>query len=237
MKLTQQNCAVVEITNGGSGLNSNDYPAPFVANAGVNQCSTLENVDPVFLNPGKNVKYGGAYTGTVPEAGKGITGTNCDAPGGAGSGSGNGGGGGGGAASSSAPASTAAPSSTKTGKLSVTASIGHVLGAVSGDSQPTTYPTASSASAPSSEVASTPATSTASASSPASSSANGRQRVCKRRRSMDGNRNRVKRAPSPVPAPAPPSGKREVERPVTRSRHFAKAAGHAARRYSPHGRF
>lgn len=39
------NCAVVTVSGGGSGL---DGPAPFVANAGVNQCATIEGVDTVF---------------------------------------------------------------------------------------------------------------------------------------------------------------------------------------------
>lgn len=39
------NCAVVTVTGGGSGLTG---PAPFVANAGTNDCSTIEGVDVVF---------------------------------------------------------------------------------------------------------------------------------------------------------------------------------------------
>lgn len=39
------NCAVVTVQGGGSGL---DGPAPFVANAGVNQCATIEGIDTVF---------------------------------------------------------------------------------------------------------------------------------------------------------------------------------------------
>lgn len=72
-----ENCAIVTITNGGSGLNPIDHPAPFVANANTNQCTTIENLDPVFPNPGKRVKYSGDYKGTVPPAGKGIIGSNC----------------------------------------------------------------------------------------------------------------------------------------------------------------
>jgi hypothetical protein len=39
------NCAAVTIEDGGSGLSG---PAPFVANAGVNECATIENIDTVF---------------------------------------------------------------------------------------------------------------------------------------------------------------------------------------------
>lgn len=71
------NCAPVTITNGGSGLNENDYPTPFVANAGVNDCVTIENTAVVFPNPGKNVKYGGSYASTKPTEPAGFTGSNC----------------------------------------------------------------------------------------------------------------------------------------------------------------
>ncbi|KAI9636833.1 uncharacterized protein MKK02DRAFT_25144, partial [Dioszegia hungarica] len=53
-----QNCAIITVTGGGDGLSPADYPPPFVANAGVNKCSTVEGVDPVFPNPGKNVRFG-----------------------------------------------------------------------------------------------------------------------------------------------------------------------------------
>ncbi|WVQ95100.1 hypothetical protein IAU59_002194 [Kwoniella sp. CBS 9459] len=75
------NCAVVTITNGGSGLNENDFPTPFVANADVNECKTIEGVDVVFPNPGKNVKYGGDYASSRPTTPAGYTGSNCVGPG------------------------------------------------------------------------------------------------------------------------------------------------------------
>lgn len=109
-----QNCAVVTITNGGSGLSPSVYPTPFVANADVNSCSTVEGTDIVFPEPGPNVKYGGKYAGGNAQPGTGITGSNCYGPGaqggstspdtGAGSGSGS-------APSASASASAAASSS------------------------------------------------------------------------------------------------------------------------------
>jgi len=80
------NCAVVTVQGGGSGLNG---PAPFVANAGVNQCATIEGIDTVFPNPGDSVSYGGSYASSRPTAAAGFTGSNCVAPG-ASSGSGSG---------------------------------------------------------------------------------------------------------------------------------------------------
>jgi hypothetical protein len=77
-----QNCAVVNVVDGGAGLSPSVYPTPFVANAGVNDCTTIANTDVVFPEPGPNVHYGGAYAGgNVPAAGHGITGTNCYGPG------------------------------------------------------------------------------------------------------------------------------------------------------------
>ena len=65
------------ITNGGSGFNSDDYHAPFVANvAAASGCGTVEGTDVVFPHPGKNVKYGGVYAqGTTPTPGAGISGS------------------------------------------------------------------------------------------------------------------------------------------------------------------
>lgn len=101
------------MTNGGSGLNSRDHPAPFVANAGsVNSCSTIENQDVVFPKPGATVKYSGEYRGTTPASNRGVTGNGCSHPGGAdgaGTKRGNGGGGGG-----ESPASSSASASTST---------------------------------------------------------------------------------------------------------------------------
>lgn len=72
------NCAVVTVTGGGSGLSG---PSPFVANAGVNQCATIEGIETVFPNPGDSVSYGGSYASTRPTAAAGFTGSNCVAPG------------------------------------------------------------------------------------------------------------------------------------------------------------
>ncbi|WVN86211.1 uncharacterized protein L203_101372 [Cryptococcus depauperatus CBS 7841] len=82
------NCAPVTITNGGSGLNKPDYPTPFVANAEVNDCKTIEGVSVVFPDPGKNVRYGGEYASTKPTKPAGFTGSNCVGPGATGGASG-----------------------------------------------------------------------------------------------------------------------------------------------------
>jgi hypothetical protein len=77
-----QNCAIINVIDGGAGLSPSVYPTPFVANAGVNDCTTVANIDVVFTEPGPNVHYGGAYAGgNVPAAGHGITGANCYGPG------------------------------------------------------------------------------------------------------------------------------------------------------------
>ncbi|WWD02224.1 hypothetical protein V865_000262 [Kwoniella europaea PYCC6329] len=108
------NCAPVTITNGGSGLNSNDYPTPFVANANVNECKTIENIDVVFPNPGKNVNYGGSYASTKPTTPAGFTGSNCVGPG----------------ATESSPSSASASASTTSSAQAVivSASIGVQVG-------------------------------------------------------------------------------------------------------------
>jgi hypothetical protein len=97
-----ENCAVITVTNGGSGLTG---PAPFVANVGVNDCHTIEGIDVVFPNPGPNVKYGGKYASSKPTAPAGFTGSNCDGHGGSAS-AGNSS-----SASASAPAAAAASGS------------------------------------------------------------------------------------------------------------------------------
>ena len=113
-----QNCAIINVINGGAGLSPSVYPTPFVANAGVNDCTTIANTDVVFPEPGPNVHYGGAYAGgNVPAAGHGITGTNCYGPGekGGNTPAGSGSGTGSGSASSviaSAPAASSAPAAT-----------------------------------------------------------------------------------------------------------------------------
>ncbi|WVR09467.1 hypothetical protein IAU60_006534 [Kwoniella sp. DSM 27419] len=75
------NCASVTIRNGGSGLSGDDFPTPFVANAEVNECKTIEGIDVVFPNPGKNVQYGGGYASSRPTTPAGFIGSNCVGPG------------------------------------------------------------------------------------------------------------------------------------------------------------
>lgn len=72
------NCAAVTVTNGGSGLSG---PTPFVANANVNECKTIENIDVVFPDPGPVVQYGGSYASSRPTTPAGFEGNNCVGPG------------------------------------------------------------------------------------------------------------------------------------------------------------
>ncbi|ORX38345.1 hypothetical protein BD324DRAFT_578018 [Kockovaella imperatae] len=70
-----QNCAVVTIQNGGSGLDPIRYPPPFVANVDAAPgCATIEGVSVVFPNPGANVRYGGEYRDSKPTKPTGFTG-------------------------------------------------------------------------------------------------------------------------------------------------------------------
>jgi len=170
-----QNCAIINVINGGAGLSPSVYPTPFVANAGVNDCTTIANTDAVFPEPGPNVHYGGAYAGgNVPAAGHGITGTNCYGPGekGGNTPAGSGSGSGSGSASSaiaSAPAASSAPAAT-----SVAASVPSVAPTAAGN------PSAASASAYSESTSSIGYNHAASPSStPAAPSSTGR---CRRRK-------------------------------------------------------
>jgi len=106
-----QNCAIINVIDGGAGLSPSVYPTPFVANAGVNDCTTIANTDAVFPEPGPNVHYGGAYAGgNVPAAGHGITGANCYGPGESGGNTPAGSGSGSGSASSAVVSAPAASS-------------------------------------------------------------------------------------------------------------------------------
>jgi len=102
-----QNCAVVTITNGGSGLTG---PTPFVANVGVNECHTIEGIDVVFPNPGSSVAYGGSYASSKPTAVAGFTGTNCIGPG-----------------ATSSPSNTTAASTTIAGPATSAAVVAHAV--------------------------------------------------------------------------------------------------------------
>ncbi|ADV23556.1 hypothetical protein I315_02683 [Cryptococcus gattii Ru294] len=131
------NCAPVTITNGGSGLNENDYPTPFVANAGVNDCVTIENTAVVFPNPGKNVKYGGSYASTKPTEPAGFTGSNCVGSGASSSGSSSGS-----STSQSTTSSSAAAIASSSADPSASASAGNA----SADSSPAVPAAATSSS-------------------------------------------------------------------------------------------
>lgn len=58
MNCAQVNCAQVE-TSGGKGSNFNSLPYIWKANLqGINDCRTIEDIDPVYPNPGQDVEYG-----------------------------------------------------------------------------------------------------------------------------------------------------------------------------------
>jgi len=162
-----QNCAVVTVTNGGSGLTG---PAPFVANVGVNDCHTIEGVDVVFPNPGPNVAYGGKYASSKPTAPAGFTGSNCDGNGGSAS-----------AGNGKADASAVASSSS---------SAPVAAAAASGSSTKSSSPAAASGSASASAVAASPTVanniqvpaSSSTSSSSSTSAASTRPVSCRRRR-------------------------------------------------------
>lgn len=141
-----QNCAIINVVDGGSGLSPSVYPTPFVANAGVNDCSTVANVDVVFPEPGPNVHYGGAYAGgNVPAAGHGVTGTNCYGPGEHGGGTSAGSGSGSTPAASSAVAS--APAASSAVASAPASSVAVSAPSASASATAAEYPTSASASA------------------------------------------------------------------------------------------
>ncbi|ODN90788.1 hypothetical protein L198_06105 [Cryptococcus wingfieldii CBS 7118] len=191
------NCAPVTITNGGSGLtNTDDYPTPFVANADVNDCVTIENTAVVFPNPGKTVKYGGDYSSSQPTEAAGFTGSNCVGPNASSSNSSSGSS----SASSSGAAteaSTAASESTAASGVSASAGISISLSASLGvgeNAQATSSSSYVDASSPSSVSVSSSA---ASATTTSSSTSSGKS--CKAKRALkaaDNARARhVRRAP------------------------------------------
>ena len=77
---SDQNCAVVTVTNGGSGLDPSLFPSPFVANVDAAPgCHTIEGTPVVFPNPGSVVKWGGEYKDSKPTTPAGFTG-DCGSP-------------------------------------------------------------------------------------------------------------------------------------------------------------
>lgn len=164
------NCAAVTVTNGGSGLSG---PTPFVANANVNDCKTIEGVDVVFPDPGPIVHYGGSYTSSRPTMPAGFSGSNCVGPGASASPNKP-------VASSTAIASSATPSSThQTSSTSAASSPVVNEHAVSTASEPSpTSVVASDAVAPTQAPVSTTGTATASAVTSTSTSLNGKVRAC-----------------------------------------------------------
>lgn len=126
------------ITNGGSGLSSPDFPAPFLANEGSgSSCATIENIDIVFPNPGKNVHYGGSYASATPQSGAGIVGSGC---------SGNAGSPGAGYLAPAPSSATAAPTTTSpAGGAGVGVGVGADIGVPSSASTASTSPASSNA--------------------------------------------------------------------------------------------
>ncbi|WVQ80049.1 hypothetical protein IAT38_002150 [Cryptococcus sp. DSM 104549] len=183
------NCAPVTITGGGAGLSGDDYPTPFVANADVNECVTIENIEVVFPNPGKNVKYGGSYAGSQPTEPVGFTGSNCVAPGASSGGSSSGSG------SSSASASETA-SATSSAAAGVSISAGVSVGvSVGGSDAASTTATATASASTTSSATTAPvnnaavgdgSSSSTSASASASTSTTGSSgsSSCKRKRGL-----------------------------------------------------
>ncbi|TYJ55791.1 hypothetical protein B9479_003569 [Cryptococcus floricola] len=231
------NCAPVTITNGGSGLtNTDDYPTPFVANADVNDCVTIENTAVVFPNPGKTVKYGGDYSSSQPTEAAGFTGSNCVGPNASSSNSSSGSS----SASSSGAAteaSTAASESTAASGVSASAGISIGLSASLGvgeNAQATSSSSYVDASSPSSISVSSSA---ASATTTSSSTSSGKS--CKAKRALKAaNKARarhVRRAPKRFAASkaSHSSSKRDVspEAVVEKrdgKRHAASKASHAS---------
>ena len=161
------NCAAVTVTNGGSGLSG---PTPFVANANVNECKTIEGVDVVFPNPGAVIHYGGSYTSSRPTTPAGFSGSNCVGPGASALPDKT-------AASSAAVPSSEAPSSTvQTSTAAATSSPVVNEHAVSTSEASATTTAVTSDVVPTDRPVSTTATATASAITSTSTSLNGKVR-------------------------------------------------------------
>ncbi|ODN83660.1 hypothetical protein L202_01757 [Cryptococcus amylolentus CBS 6039] len=240
------NCAPVTITNGGSGLtNTDDYPTPFVANADVNDCVTIENTAVVFPNPGKTVVYGGDYSSSQPTEAAGFTGSNCVGPNASSSNSSS-------SASSSASssgaateASTAASESTAASGVSASAGIPVSLSASLGvgeNAQATSsssYVDASSSSYVDASSPSSVSVSAATASATTTSSSTSSSKSCKAKRALkaanEARARHVRRAPKRFAASkaSHSSSKRDVspEAVVEKrggKRHAASKASHAS---------
>jgi hypothetical protein len=65
-----QNCAIVTVSGGNGTLSDwNKLPGIFVANQeSINNCTTVENVDPVFPDPGAQVVYGAGLSAMSPKS-------------------------------------------------------------------------------------------------------------------------------------------------------------------------
>lgn len=188
------NCAAVTVANGGSGLTG---PTPFVANANVNECHTVENTDVVFPDPGSVIHYGGSYVSTKPTTPAGFTGSNCVGPG----------------ATASYPTSTKASSSASPASSSSAPAQSFVQTSATATSSlyvhekvvstvdASSTQTPSSIAASSTEISSSTGTASASAVTSTSTSTNGKTlvKVCRRKakrgletkRSQEARRSRV----------------------------------------------
>ncbi|KAJ9097351.1 hypothetical protein QFC19_006819 [Naganishia cerealis] len=167
------NCAAVTVANGGSGLTG---PTPFVANADVNECKTIENVDVVFPDPGSVIHFGGSYASSKPTTPVGYTGSNCVGPGATASYPTNS------KASSAAPSSSSSPAqsyaqttATAASTLSVHEKLVSTSDAMSStESSSSSSPTSTDAIAQQSESSSSTGTASASAVTSTSTSKNGK---------------------------------------------------------------
>lgn len=189
------NCASITVGSGkgserrSSGLDSSKYPSLFVANAGVNQCATVEGIDVVYPNPGPNVVYGGSYASSKPTTPAGFTGSNCVAPGASSAGS------------ATVDSSAASSPSASSGSKSVSV---HPNGVTLGSS-------AASLAAEPVSTASSAAASGSSGSSGSSSSSG--SKTCQRKRRLGGpaDRNLTRRTSGRVAALPATHPKRDVE--------------------------
>ncbi|KAL7422423.1 hypothetical protein Q5752_003071 [Cryptotrichosporon argae] len=153
-----QNCAVITVENGGSGLTG---PTPFVANADVNSCTTIENIDVVFPDPGDTVIYGGSYASSKPTTAAGYTGSDCVGPSASASGSAGATAG----ASGSASLTTATSSSASVSGTTATSSSAAISDAVVAAASPSSTTSSVSDSGAAPTAASSAPTSTSTSSS------------------------------------------------------------------------
>ncbi|KAK4686244.1 hypothetical protein P7C73_g3883, partial [Tremellales sp. Uapishka_1] len=177
--VSDQNCAVITITDGGSGLTG---PTPFVANAGSDINS---NIAVVFPEPGSNVVYGDTYATSKPTTPAGFTGTNCVGPGASSA-----------ASSSSTPSSSSPASNSSSDPISSSAATSAVSSAAGSANPSATLPAPSSKTTLwSASIGADSGSSSASASASTSSAKNCKRKV---RRSTERRHERLRRPRSRI---------------------------------------